>query len=450
MLCGNRYAKINVKVLIILLLVIVSLGASLFAARQARRSILAKRDLAAGNAAFDKEDWPAAYKHFSEYLGRRPNDVEILKKYAKARLSIRPLDPATIPGAIAAYRRIMRLDPQDETTYDELARLYTYIGNFNELAYIAGKRLDEHDPNNPKATLWLADALIRMEKPKEAQPILLKLIKHLDTLPDKHTEYVRACGLMSRIAAAQSSPDPNSPLEWLNRAVGYDPESVEALANRGRFYRITPDIPGLTKEDRLALARGDLTAADDTGTEDPRIRTFLCAEWIAHYEVDRADANLDRAAAELQAAEGLPPEKIEEHFFDLNDWTVRKFLLASELAVRTKAAMDRASLADEVLKVLTERRHRVQVLPSAIGLYIAAGEVSDARKCLDEYLDTMYTQDSGFSTFRPWWRMQRENPMLSSMCSSPLFLPMHPVLSCGGSSRRPTAERIRPDEPSAP
>jgi len=143
---------------------------------------------------------------------------------------------------------------------------------------------------------------------------------------------------------------------------------------------------GMTKEQMLTAARRDLEAADDIGTENPRIRSFLCAEWIAHGE-------FDRAAAELKAVENLTDEALEEHYFDPQDWTVARFLLASELAIRTKAASEGASLADETLNELTAKRHRVQVLPSAIGLYIADGNAVGARKCLDEYMETMYTPE---------------------------------------------------------
>ncbi len=54
--------------------------------------------LDAGQAAYESEDWLTAYKQFQEYLGRNPDDVEFLKKYAKARLSIRPLDVGNVMG----------------------------------------------------------------------------------------------------------------------------------------------------------------------------------------------------------------------------------------------------------------------------------------------------------------------------------------------------------------
>jgi len=382
----NRCAKINVKVLIVLIVVTVSIGTSLFAARHIRRNILSEISLRAGEAAFEDEDWPAAYRNLREYLGRNPDDIEILKKYAKARLSIRPLDGNAVIGAIAAYRRVMQLDPLDEVAYEKLAMLYLGTGNFEELAHIARKRL-ELIPNDRNAPLWLADALIQLNKTDEARQTLLKFIEELETLPDKHIEYVRACLKMSKISAGDDSPGAKTKaLEWLNKAIDYAPESVEALVYRAGFYRATPDIPGMAEKDRLALARKDLEAADELGTDNPRIRLFLGAEWMAHGE-------LDRAAAELRAAENLTQEILEEHFLDIDDWTVARFLFASELAIRRKATTEGASLADEALKVMKERRHRVQVLPTSIGLYIAESKVLEARRCLDEYLDTIYSQE---------------------------------------------------------
>ncbi len=357
----NQHGKINVKLLVILILVTTALGVSLVAARQIRRSILSKMSLTAGEAAFEKGDWPAAYKNLQEYLGRNPDDIEILKKYAKARLSVRPLVSANIAGAISAYRRVLQLAPLDEVAYDQLAKLYPAVGDFEDLAYIARMRL-EHAPNDIKAQLWLASALHRLNKAEEARQTLEKLVKGLQSLPDKHVEYVKACAQMCQLAAAGDSADAKAKaLEWLNKAVAYDPNSVEALASRAAFYRQARDIAGLQESDRMKRARDDLEAADRLGTEDPQVRYFLGLEWMAHKE-------LDRAAAELKAADALPQETLEEHFLDIDDWKTARYLLAAELATRRGAAAEAVSLTDETLKALTERRHRVRILPATIGV----------------------------------------------------------------------------------
>ena len=221
----KRCAKINVKVLVVLILVTVALGTSLFAARHIRRNILMKMDLAAGQTAFENEDWPEARKNFREYLGRNPDDIEILKKFAKAAISIRPLDAADISGALAAYRRVLQLDPQDQEAYEKLAMLYTSIGNFEELAYIARKWI-EKTSNDLKARLWLAEALMRLHKIDEAKEELTKLIDDLESLPDRNVQYVRAYLMMSKIAPFlnnNSTESKKEALRMLNDAVNYAP-----------------------------------------------------------------------------------------------------------------------------------------------------------------------------------------------------------------------------------
>ena len=393
MIHRNRCGKVNVKVLAILIMVTVALGTSLFAARQVRRNILSKTSLATGEAAFENKDWPVASKSLRDYLSRNPDDLEILKKYAQACLAVRPLDARAMSGAIAAYRRVVQLDAQDEVAYEKLAMLYAGVGNFEELSAIARMRL-EHAPKDRKAPLWLADALTRLNKMQEAEQVLVQFIEETEALPENRIEYVQACAKMSGIAAAGGSGDAKTKaLEWLNRAVDHAPGSVEALLSRARFYRQTTEISGIDEKDRLGLARKDLEEADNRGTENPQIRLFLAAEWLAHGEYDRT-------AAELRASEKFTPETLQEHFFDLNDWVVAKFLLDSEVARRKGATAEAAALADKTLGSLAERRHRAQVLPSAILLYVAAGKAPEARRGLDEYLGMLRTQEGSAQSAR--------------------------------------------------
>jgi len=392
MLNRNRCAKINIKVLIILIIITAALGVSLFAARQIRRGILSKMALNEGNAAYEKEDWETAYKNFQEYLGRNPDDIEILRKYAKARISVRPIEGPNVMQAIVGYRRIMQLDPLDEDAYEQLTKLYSTINNFEELAYIARNRLAD-DPNDWKATLKLAEALYGMNKTKEAQEELRKLTEPnlpSENIPAEYIEeYVQACGLMSQIIYNDVTIiDKSKALKYLTQAVENAPESVMALASRARFYRVLSQRPSQSEQDVqkiMELARIDLEKADNLVTEDPRIRLLLAEEWIAHGELDLAEK-------ELQAAESLPQETLEEHFLDIRGFTTARFVLALNLATRRGDATKGSSLADEALDELTEARYRVQILPLAIPLYVNTGKASEARDCLDEYVDILHTQ----------------------------------------------------------
>ena len=115
--------------------------------------------------------WPAAAKNYRKYLSRNSNDVEVLRKYAEACLSIRPLDAAAVSGAISAYTRIIELVPQDEVACQRLAMLYSGVGNFDELAALARARL-ERNPSDRQAPLWLGEALSRLNRMAEANWVL--------------------------------------------------------------------------------------------------------------------------------------------------------------------------------------------------------------------------------------------------------------------------------------
>ncbi len=390
MLSQNRRAKVNLKVLIILVVVVAALGGGLFAARQIRRNVLSKRDFAAGEAAFAKGDYSNASKSYQEYLGRHPDDVEILRKYAKARLAIRPFDGGNLVQALGAYRRILQVNPRDEAACKQAATLYIGIGNFEELAYIARKRL-EQEPKDRQARLWLSEGLVQLKKFKEARQELEGLVAELAALPDKHIECVRALSLLSHLEGEDTSSAEarTKAYAWLNKAVDYDPTSVEALLYRAQFYRLTPDIPGVAAP--LALARKDLEAADALSTDNPRFRLLLANEWLAYDEFDRAEAD-------LHACENVPPETLAEYYVVIEDWTAAKYEVRSRLALARGIPADQGRLADEMLGALPEPRQRIRILPWAVQLYCGAQRSADARKCLDDYVNSQRGQTTAGGT----------------------------------------------------
>ena len=406
----------------------------LLAARQIRRSILSERDFKAGNEAFAKGDWENAYKRLRDYLVRNPDDVEILRKYGQARLSVLPQETPHILQAIAAFRRVLQLVPADEMAYDKLCMLYSAIRNFEDLAYISRNRL-EIDPDDREAPLYLADALIRLNKLTDAAATLKDFMGKFDPSACP-ADYGRACLKMSMLygredyvpTTSRRDNDPNTVLGWLDKAVEVAPDSAEVLVSRGHYYHqqvLTragdPNERELTELRKQACA--DLEAASALDIDDPRVYYALCKAWMTHAQlVAVADPNegeskggdssgretasepnpsecLDRAAGVLEAAGRLPDETVGEYFLNVRDWAVAKVVLAFELALMKNDRQGGQTLADEALESFTQDGYRFAILPYAIQLYLAAGrvdtpDVRDANDCLDEYLELQYTQSA--------------------------------------------------------
>lgn len=377
----RRAGRINVKVLVILVGVVVLLGAGAVSARQIRKRVIADRGLAAGNVAFESGEWAVACKHLKRYLERYPNErPDILEKYAQAHLNVRPTKPENIGAAIGAYRRLLRLDPSRGPTYEALAQLYGRIRSFNELMYVARKRL-ERDPEDPQAPLWMAASLLAQRKSDEARQELESLVTRLEQRDGKYSEYVDACGMLSNIAAQEDPPTGGSKaLGWLSKAVAYNPQSPTALVQRARFYRLSAAVGAEEQDQYVASALQDLEAADSLEPQDPAVRLALCQEWTEHGE-------FRRALAELQAVEAGDEATLRQSYPVRDDWLTARFRHEAEVLLRERSAQEGAALADEILAHLEHWQHRVHVLPLAVKLYLTDNRTADARRCLEEYRD---------------------------------------------------------------
>ncbi len=375
-----RAGRVNVRLLLIVVCVTVLAGLAAVGARYLHKRQTAERALALGREAYAQGDYTTAARQLREYLTRYPDDLKILELYAKACLAREPLKIEYIQAAIVAYRRMVRLDPQNPMPYQKLAAIYSGMRRYEDLAYIARKRL-EHAPQDYAARLWLATALRNQEKRPEAEKVLRALIDELEKRPagEKHEEYVEACGLLASMAMEQGGRDAQSQaLDWLNRAVRYDPQNPAGYVRRARFYRLQSRTGRSDAQQRMALARADLQKADTLKIEDPRLYLILCGEWIEHGE-------LEKAAAELEKVRKLPAETIARFFVNLNDWRATLFTSEADLALR-RGVLDHAlAEADTLLKELVDPVRRAMVLPSAIELYLRAGRIDDARTALDEY-----------------------------------------------------------------
>jgi len=380
MIHAARSARVNMKALIILATLVSIIGAGVVVIHYVRKRSIAARALAEGRAAFEGSEWQTAARCLRQYLEKYPDDTTVLPQYALSQLRVRPLAPENVAAAIGAYRRLMRLRPHEESSYAQLAVLYAGTGSFGELAYIARKRL-EVSPDDLRAPLWLARGLLGQRKPKEALEVLEPFVERLKGLPDKHPEFVEACLILSQgLLQSDSEAERAAAMQWIDRAVNYDPNSAEARVNRARFLRTRQYGSDQAREKALSAARADLDHADALRPTDPRIRLALCEEWM---ELD----DFARATAELEAFKAVDQATVAKHFLDPEDWIVSQYLRSAELALRKGDVKEAARLSDDVLSVLKHKRQRVAVLPLAVRAYASANRAPDARRSLDEYLE---------------------------------------------------------------
>ena len=100
-------ARINIKAVVILVVVMGVLGGGVVIGHYVRKRLVGNAALAAGKAALDEENWTEACKHLQRYLVRYPDDVPMLESYARANLLAQPRRPGNLVGAQSATSRIV-------------------------------------------------------------------------------------------------------------------------------------------------------------------------------------------------------------------------------------------------------------------------------------------------------------------------------------------------------
>ena len=376
--------RINVKALVILGLVVILLGGAFAGGYKIRKRIVANRALAAGKAAFDRQDWPEACKQLKAYLSRYSDEnPEVLGQYAKANLSVRPRTPANTTAAIAAYRRLSRLKPDDEQVCHELVKLYIRVRIFSEAAYVCTQRLDAA-PNDQEARLLLAKSLVGQRKFPDAARELKTVIQ---TEPATPEAYVLLAGIAQadesqsvqkdilEVLTARAEVTTSKPADLseqlLTLGIERNPTSLLLPVRRAQFMR-------LVRGD-AAAARKDLEAVDALKPSDPDLVLLLFEEWL-----EQPEDGLARAEAELRLLEGLDEATLASHGTDKQELALRRFLAAVSLAKRKGDPKQTIAIADQALAGLTGD-DRLVFLPTAVRSYLAGGLLDKARQTVDEY-----------------------------------------------------------------
>ena len=134
--------KRRLLILVIIAVVVVSTGAGWFVFRkqQIRKRYMAQRS--GGLACIQAGDYATGLEKLADYIGRYPDDVEVLYELAEARLRIEMTDGKHIQLAAELLRRVLELDPSRKPVWRELALLYAKLGRRPETISAAERALE--------------------------------------------------------------------------------------------------------------------------------------------------------------------------------------------------------------------------------------------------------------------------------------------------------------------
>lgn len=368
----RRFARINVKALVLLLVVAVGLLGAAYGGWKIRKRLIASRALEAGRAAVSALDWAEASKQLKLYVYRYPNDAAVMREYAEANLKVRPMDASHFGEALRAYRTLARLEPGDTETHKKLARLYAAINDYVEVAY-AAEKWKGLAPDDPEAGVWLARAYCGQRKFQEAARTLREIIDRTDPKFAQNPGVVDALLLMSDVELEinlDAEDRRAKSIEWLREcAENRFPGSVKARAALARALRV--------QDNDWEAAREALEQASAMQGDDPTVQIVLCAEWLDHGDVEKARAHLEAARAADAAA-------VAEYVQDPDVWQTVLFGAEGQLALRSGEPQTCVAVADRAMSEL-KGSQRTQIIPTAVELYVSGGEFDKADLLLKEY-----------------------------------------------------------------
>ena len=355
-------ARINWRFLGILALVLVLTVGSLGAGHWFFHRCAADRALAAGDAAWRAKAWQEASRQWRVYLEKHPDNLDVLLRYAKANLEIRPQGPKELGAALGAYTQYLHLKPGDAEASSRICHLFASVRNYKMVAEYARKRLAVA-PNDVPAVISLGRALLALDKRDEATELLTKFVK-------VHPAEVEPYTILSDMALLRTSDVAQAEsLEWLDRAIRNNPTSAEALARRARFHqKVKPDAQA---------ARADLEAAERLKPDDLKSLLLLAEGWFDAGELELASEKLDVIR---RFEQDLPPDGE----VNLRNLALGVFVAEGNLMLRQGRKEEGVRLADRALDKLVGMRREV-FLPLGVDLYLAAGRIDIARRLVDEY-----------------------------------------------------------------
>ncbi len=399
---AKRQAAINVKALIILCVVGVVLSGAAFAGWKIRKRMIADNAKKAGDAAWNVGNYKEAARNYRLYVERYPDkSPDILKRYAEANLKVVPIEANNVGQAIAAYRRLLRVENQDTPeNFRTVVELYFQVGEFGEAGVIAerwlakeqadaGDSLDAACVGIP-AAVWHARCLIAQRSFASARGKLEAIATSRDdgcAVPDGLEAHLLLAEL-ERIEAEGNREWRNAAIARYAAALERFPDSARALALLARTRRERgivngdPDDPPVDAESAPPFLSDtpeeNLINATAMNSDDPSVRLVLFAEWL-----DRG--NGEQSRKQLDAMWDTDAATLEKYTIrNTEQWRMFLYRAETEWAQLTGDTVRVAPKVEEALKDLPARQ-RTLFLPAAVQFFVAAGQAERADKLLTEY-----------------------------------------------------------------
>ncbi|MBN1123694.1 MAG: tetratricopeptide repeat protein [Sedimentisphaerales bacterium] len=355
--------KVNWKLLLVLFIAVIVMVITIFGLRRWHVGGRAEQALATGKEAFNNKQWDLAADQLGRYLTLKPDDAEMLMKYAEAQLNRIPPLPENLIQARNAYRQILRLD--DSYSIDSIRR---------------------------EATIAVAQIYIQAGSISDAGEAQLVLERQLQRSPEKELKRLLA-------AALQKQRKFNEAIAILKSIIAEDKTDIMAYAMLGQLAETRPELFGdpISNADKEGLV---LQFLDEAIRENPiNVKGF-----IVRSQYFLRNGHRDRAIEDINTAKTMDMESIMDKL-SLAEVMINAALLEDARqqlrlvqqdepenlvmwrlwAVLVKRVGNRDEMEEVAQQILSlTGRGKILLYSVATELFVLVEDFDSARKCIED------------------------------------------------------------------
>ena len=336
----------NWKLAVVLLIGLVVLSVTAYGLRQWQRSTRAEEGRVLGMKAYEQQNWEEAAQQLGRYVALANTDIDAVLKYAEANLNIRPMKRGPIQQAIAAYRTVLRQDPDNTEAVEKLGQIYmNMMRQAGEAELIAKNYLERRE--NPSIRRLHAAA-------RAAQRDFAGAATELKRLIEKDPNDVAAYEMLGKLLEARPDELEGTAEQWYTKALENNPSSALARIALADYH-----LRHQNRSKGLEL----LLEAEQQEILETSSRLRLAESLINAGEVDKAESHLEQVRSVDSDNQSM--------------WSIW-----SQVAIASGSTQKMRKIADEGLKALSKQPW--DFLPRAAELLIRAGEIDRARQCVSK------------------------------------------------------------------